>query len=168
MSPKDLSRLFGDLKKTYGDGMAHLLLDFLTGGAGFNQQAINNLLASLQPGIERGEENIMEQFSAMGNRFGSPAAIGMGDFLSQVNLNEGQLVTQMYEQAISNAMDVMLETAGQTSKRIANSPSFLDSLLGGIGAAGQGAGGLSSIISAIAPNADTGVLDTIAGALAFA
>src|ERR1700676_1891267 len=33
MSPKDISRLFDSLKKTYGDGPAHALLDFLTSGA---------------------------------------------------------------------------------------------------------------------------------------
>lgn len=168
MTNKDISRLFDSLKKTYGDGMAHMILDFLQGGAGFNQQAVNNLLASLQPGIERGEENIMEQFSAMGNRFGSPAALGIGDFLSQVNLNEGQLVTQMYEQALDRFMNVMMGTAETGAKRIAASPTGLDSILQGIGLGGQAAGGASSIISAISPGADTSILDAIAGAAAFA
>lgn len=166
MSPKDLSRMFDGLKKTYGDGMAHMILDFLTGGAGFNQQAISNLLASMQPGIERGEENLMEQFSATGNRFGSPAAIGLGDFESQVNLNEGELITQMYEQAVSNFMDVMMGTADTGAKRIASSPSGLDSILQGIGLAGSGAQAASSAVSAISPGADTSILDAI-GALAF-
>ena len=164
MSPKDLSRLFDSLKKTYGDGMAHMLLDFLTSGAGFNQQAINNLLASLQPGIERGTESIMEQFSAMGNRFGSPAATGLGDFLSQVNLNEGQLVTQMYEQAINNFMDVMMGTASTGAKRIASSPSLMDTLSGILPMVGGAAGAASA--AGVGGTAGS-ILDVIAGALAL-
>lgn len=168
MSSKDISRLFSSLKKTYGDGAAHALLDFLTTGAGFNQNAINNLFAALQPQINRGTENIMEQFSALGNRFGSGAQIGLGDYLSQVNLNEGQIETQMYESAINDYINVLMGTSGKIADTKASSPSMFDSILSGIGLGGQVAGGASSIISAIAPNADTGILDAIAGAAAFA
>jgi hypothetical protein len=168
MTPKDISRLFDTLKKTYGDGPAHAILDFLTSGAGFNQAAINNLFAALQPGIERGEEDLMSQFSASGNRFGSGAQIGLGDYLSRVKLNEGQLETQMYEDAINKYIDTLLSTSGKSADRIAQSPSGLDSILSGIGLGGQAAGGASSIISAISPGADTGILDAIAGAAAFA
>lgn len=144
MTQKDIGRLFSSLKKTYGDGMAHLLLDFLMGGAGFNQQAVNNLLASLQPGIERGEENIIEQFSAMGNRFGSPAATGLGDFLSRVNLQEGELVTQMYEDSLNRFMEVLMGVSGTDAKRIASSPGFLDQIGSILGLVGTGAGGLEA------------------------
>jgi hypothetical protein len=144
MTNKDKGRMFDNLKKTYGDGMAHMLMDFLSSGAGYNQQAINNMLASLQPGIERGQENLMEQFSASGNRFGSGAQIGLGDYLSQVNLNEGQLVTQMYEDSLNKFMDVMMGTAGQNAGRIANSPSVWDSIMSGMGLASSGAKGLEA------------------------
>jgi hypothetical protein len=146
MTPKDISRMFSDLKGTYGDGMAHMILDFLTSGAGFNQQAINNLLASLQPGIERGQESLMSQFSASGNRFGSGAQIGLGDYLSQVNLNEGQLITQMYESALNNFMEVMMGSSGMTSKANMNSPSGLDAALGGVGLATAAGDAVSSVI----------------------
>jgi hypothetical protein len=165
MTQKDISRLFSSLKSTYGDGMAHLILDFLQGGAGFNQQAVNNLLASLQPGIERGEENIMEQFSAMGNRFGSPAAIGLGDFLSQVNLNEGQLITQMYEDSLNRFMDVMLGAGGAVAQERASSPSFFDKLLGGLKIGGAAAGAASA--AGVGGTAGT-VLDILAAAGAAA
>jgi hypothetical protein len=165
MSPQDISKLFSGLSKTYGDGPAHAILDFLTSGAGFNQSAINNLFAALQPGIQSGEENLMEQFSASGNRFGSGAEIGLGNYLSQVNLNEGQLETQMYEQSINDYISVLMGTSGQTAQRIANSPSTLDTVGSALGLAGAGGQGLSSLISAINPNADTSILDAIAGAL---
>lgn len=146
IAPGDWNKMWNEMKKTYGAGTAETIIDFLKGGAGYNQQAINNLLASLQPGIERGEENIMEQFSATGNRFGSPAATGLGDFLSQVNLNEGNLVTQMYEQSLTNFMNVLMGTSDKTSDRIANSPSTADDILGGLGIL-QGAG--KSALSAL-------------------
>jgi hypothetical protein len=166
MSPTDISRMYDSLKKTYGDGTAHALLDFLTSGAGFNQSAVNNIFASMQPQIERGTESLMNQFSATGNRFGSGAQIGLGDYLSQVNLNEGQLETQMYQNAIQNYLSVLMPTSAQQAQTKANSPSTADSILSGLqlgGAAGQGA---SSIISAINPSADTGLLDAISGAAA--
>jgi hypothetical protein len=163
MSPQDISKLYSGLSKTYGDGPAHAILDFLTSGAGFNQSAINNLFAAMQPQIERGTENLETQFSATGNRFGSGAQIGTADFLSQVNLNEGQLETQMYEQSIQNYLSTLLSTSQTGAQRIANTPSTLDNVLSGLqlgGAAGQAA---SAGISAANPGADTGILDTIAG-----
>jgi hypothetical protein len=164
MSPTDLSRMFDGLKKTYGDGTAHEIMNFLTSGAGFNQSAINNMLAALQPGIERGTESLMEQFSTSGNRFGSGAQIGFGDYLSQVQLNEGQLETQMYEQSINNYMNVLMGTAGQQAQNKANSPGLMDSIsqglglgaagasgiMGGMGAAAGGAGGMASILAGLA------------------
>jgi hypothetical protein len=164
MTPTDISRMYSSLKSTYGDGMAHQILDFMTSGAGFNQQAINNLLATLQPGIERGTESLMSQFSASGNRFGSGAQIGLGDYLSQVNLNEGQLVTQMYEDSLNKFMEVMMGTGGAVAQNKASSPSVWDRILGAIGLGGSAAGGASAAITAGNPNANTSILDTIAGA----
>lgn len=160
MSPTDISRLFDSLKKTYGDGTAHALLDFLTSGAGFNQDAINNLFASMQPQIERGTESLMNQFSTTGNRFGSGAQIGLGDYLSQVNLNEGQLETQMYEQSINDYMSVLLGTAGANAGRIANTPSTLDNVLSGLNLGGSVAGAASA--AGVGGTAGS-ILDVIAG-----
>ena len=162
MSPTDLSRMYSSLKKTYGDGTAHAILDFLTTGAGFNQDAINNLFASLQPGIERGTESLMNQFSATGNRFGSGAEIGLGDYLSQVQLNEGEIETQMYEQSINDYMNTLLGVGSKVAQTKANSPSLLDTISGALGVGSSAAGGVSSLISAFNPTADTSILDTIA------
>jgi hypothetical protein len=168
MSPKDLSRMFDTLKKTYGDGPAHALLNFMTSGAGFNQDAINNLFAGMQPQVNRGTESLMEQFSTSGNRFGSGAQIGLGDYLSQVNLNEGQIETQMYQTAIQSYLDVLTGTSSAGATRIANTPSFLDNLGQGLGIASSAAAPASAAISSVFPTADTGFLDAIAGAGAFA
>lgn len=162
MSPAAWHSLWNDLKKTYGAGAGGALLHFLQSGAGFNQDAINNLFAALQPGIERGTENLMEQFSTSGNRFGSGAQIGLADYLSQVQLNEGQLETQMYEQAIQNYLSVLEGASGKVASNRANSPGIFDKIGSILGIATSGAAGLSQGISAINPNANTNILDIIA------
>jgi hypothetical protein len=160
MTQSQLQSMHHELAKTYGSGLATAIMNFLQGGAGFNQDAINNLFAALQPGTERGTESLMEQFSASGNRFGSGAQIGLADYLSQVQLNEGQIETEMYEQSVSNYINTLMGAANTTAGRIASSPSTLDTIGNLIG---TGATGASALTSAISPNADTSILDAIAG-----
>jgi len=163
MSPADIKRLHDELGNTFGNGVAAALMNFLQGGAGFNQAAINNLFAALQPGIERGTESLMEQFSTSGNRFGSGAQIGLADYLSQVQLNEGQIETQMYQHSIDNALSTLMGISKGTETTLANSPSTLDTISGILGLGSSAAGGASSLISAFNPMADTSILDSIAG-----
>jgi len=86
---------------------ADLLAEFLRSGAGFNPQVAQALINAMQPQIERGTENIAEQFSALGGRFSSPAAVGLGDFESQVNLNMDQIFAQLYEQSINDYLTIL-------------------------------------------------------------
>lgn len=144
MSPADIKRLHDELGNTYGNGVAAALMSFLQGGAGFNQSAINNLFASLQPGIERGTESLMEQFSTSGNRFGSGAQIGLADYLSQVQLNEGQLETQMYEKSVTDSINTLMGLAGGTKETLANSPSTMDTLTSLLPTVGNAAGAASA------------------------
>jgi hypothetical protein len=148
MSPSEQKSFLAELSKTYGSGVAGAITSFLSGGAGFNQDAINNLFAALQPGINQGEENLMDQFSTSGNRFGSGAQIGLADYLSQVNLNEGQIESQVYEQSVSDYMNTLLNVGNTNAKRISQSPSGLDSLtslLSGLG----GGSGISSLTNSL-------------------
>jgi hypothetical protein len=159
---RQTGRTLGELQSIYGEGLGNMLYQFLQGGAGFNQAAINNLFAAMQPGVNRGEQDLMQQFSTSGNRFGSGAQIGLADYLSQVNLNQGQLETQMYEQSIQNYMNVLMGTADTGAKLKAASPGIMDtlsplmSMIGGgaSGAASSGAAGsgsLQTIMSIIGP-----------------
>jgi hypothetical protein len=116
-----------------------LLYNFLASGAGFSPQAISALISALQPQIERGQENLMEQFSSMGVGTGSPAAIGLADYNSQAELNEGQLITQMYESSISNYLSAL----GLTKTNPL--PSGLGQLIGGIGSLIGGVTGTNGI-----------------------
>ena len=147
-------RTLGELQSMYGEGLGALMYQFLQGGAGFNQDAINNLFAALQPGVERGTESLMNQFSASGNRFGSGAQIGLADYLSQVNLNEGQIESQMYEQAIQNYMSVLQGVSSQSLQQKETSGSILDtiaSLLPGGGALASLFGGMKTSGSSSVP-----------------
>jgi len=159
MTPLQFQNLYKDLDKTFGPGLAGTISTFLQSGAGYNQQAISNLLASLQPGIERGEESLVNQFSASGNRFGSGAQIGLADYESQVNLNEGSLISQMYEQAVQNYMNILGGTETAVANTKAHQPSVWDEITGGLdlagslggaaaagaGASGAGAGALAAL-----------------------
>jgi hypothetical protein len=160
MSTKELQQMLAELSKTFGAGTGSSIMNFLMGGAGFNQQAVSNMLASLQPGVERGTESLMEQFSTSGNRFGSGAQIGLGDYLSQVNLNEGQIAAQLYEKSITDYIDVLMGAAGTSQKRIAAQPSTLENILSpisniaapaaGAASAGGVGGTLGSILDIVA------------------
>lgn len=101
-----------DLKKAFQQtgtpgAFADLLAEFLRSGAGFNPQVAQALINAMRPNIERSTENIAEQFSATGNRFGSPAAVGIGDFESQVNLNMDQIFAQLYEQSLNDYLTIL-------------------------------------------------------------
>lgn len=124
----------------FGKPIGDLLWNFLQSGAGFNPQVAQALINSMQPMVQRGEADILEQFSAMGLRNSSPAAIGLGDFLSQVNLNEEQIFAQMYEQAVQNYLTVLL--SGSSKKGLSSGLSGLGSLIGGAGNLLQGIGSI--------------------------
>lgn len=144
MTNKDLGRMYNSLKSTYGDGIAHAIMNFLSTGAGFNQDAINNIFAALQPGFERSQQNLIEQFSTSGNRFGSGAQIGLADLMSQQNLEMGQIETQMYEQSVNDFINTLMGVAGGNMQRKANSPGMMDTLGGILNLVGAGAGAASS------------------------
>lgn len=111
--PGDYGQSFAGLDKALRQtgipgGIAALLAGFLQSGAGFNPQVAQALINAMGPSIMRGKEDIAEQFSAMGNRFGSPAATGLADYMSQVNLNIGQIFAGMYENAVQNYISVLM------------------------------------------------------------
>jgi hypothetical protein len=144
MTQKGFNDFLKEMNKTYGEGTASMLASFLAGGAGFSQSAVNNIFAALQPQINRGTESIMDQFSATGNRFGSDAQLGLADYQSQINLNEGQIETQMYEDAVNNYMSVLTGMSGTRASAMAGSPSTMDKLMSALQIGGAGAGAASA------------------------
>lgn len=144
-----------ELKSTFGGGIGQVLFDFLQSGAGYNPQVLQALYAQEQPGIERGAQQTMEQFSALGNRFGSAAGIGLGDYYSQVQANQGQQAAQLYEQSIQNYMQMLGALMPAEQRKTEQSPSGWDifgSVLGDI----TGLGGLSGIKNLFNPSGSGG------------
>lgn len=114
-------QLFQNLEKTYGAGLAGTIMQFLAGGAGYNQTAVNNMIAAMMPQFNQANQNLLQDFSAGGNRYSSGAQIGLSNLQSQESLDIGQLESQMYEQAISNYINTLMGVAGGTQQRIAGS-----------------------------------------------
>jgi hypothetical protein len=95
-------------------GIGTAMAEFLTSGAGFNPDVANALIAAMQPQIAKGQANLMEQFGAQGLAGGSPAALGMGDYLAQTNLDVGTLLSGMYEQSVTNYMNMLTQGKSYT------------------------------------------------------
>jgi hypothetical protein len=116
----------------YRGGVGTALSQFLQSGAGFNPAAAQAMIAALQPQFAKGQANLMEQFGATGQSASSPAALAMGDYMAQENLDVGQLLSGMYEQSIQNYMGVL-----ESSKTAPKAPwwqaasSLIGSLTGG-------------------------------------
>jgi hypothetical protein len=141
LSPSQQSALNRNLSKTYGSGLAATIMQFLQGGAGYNQASINNLVSGLQPQFQQSQNDLLQQFSAGGARFGSGAQLGESNLLSQQNLQVGELESQMYEQSIQNYMSVLMGAASPTATRIENTPSTFDDVMSGL------TGGLSGLVA---------------------
>lgn len=132
-----------EFQRAYGKGTGDVLYQMMTQGL-FNPQVASNYLNALQPGIQRGQADILNAFGRSGNRFSSSAALGLGDYNSQVQLNEGQLLSGLYENAQTNQLNMLGNTLGTLHNEQANQGSWVDDLLGGLEiAAGWGLAGFT-------------------------
>ena len=75
----------------------------------------------------------MEQFGAAGARDSSSAQLGLADYLSQVQLNEGDIMSQMYMQSYNNYMNQILGLAGPMEQYQQSRPTTWDIISGILG-----------------------------------
>jgi hypothetical protein len=152
LNPGESNSLNISLGKTYGKGLGGLIEQFLSGGAGYNPQVLQALVAQLQPQFQQQQQNLLGSFSAGGNRFGSGAQTGMASLLSQQDTDVSSMAAQLYEQSVQNYMTVLEDTASQVSGRIVNTPSTFDDIMSGLSEVGnlgsQGAGAYSGLSEA--------------------
>jgi hypothetical protein len=134
------NKLLQTLNKAYGAGLGTMLYNFLAGGAGFNQTAINNLIASLQPGFELDQQNLLSSFSAGGNRFSSGAQLGLSNLQGAEQLDVGNLETQMYEQSVQDFINVMLGAMSGSNARKLEAGQATSGLIGSLISAGGAVG----------------------------
>lgn len=161
---KDVMR--GFQQAGFPRGVAGLLGLFLASGAGYNPQVAQALLTQMQPGISRGEADITEQFAASGLRDSSSAQIGLGDYLSQVQLNEGEILSQLYEQSVQDYMNVLLGGKAQPKPQGGGLLGLLGSVFGAAGSAFQGAG-TAAVAGGGGADAGAALADVGTAALAF-
>jgi hypothetical protein len=123
---KDLYNMLG---KAYGKGTGAILGDLLSGGL-FNPQVVAAFLNAQQPGIARGEAGIEGAFADAGARFSSAAGIGMGDYESQVQLNQQQVLAQMFQNAQLEEVGLLQNLLPTIQKERANSSGWANKLAG--------------------------------------
>lgn len=136
------TNMLNQLGKTYGKGIGAYIGNDLLHGL-FNPDVADAFLNAMQPGVNKGEGDILTSFGAEGSRFGSAASLGLGNYMSQVNLNENQTLASLYENAQMEQMNLLLGILPGAQKQRANQGGFLSSLLGAGG--GMLAGGASNL-----------------------
>lgn len=127
--------LYREFERAYGKGTADILSNIFGKGL-FNPDVAAAFLNAQQPGISRGQADIMGAFGAGGSRFGSSAALGLGDYMSQVNLNQQSTLAQMFQHGQDQEMGLLQQLLPTLHTEQAN----------------QAGGGLwSKIMGAVAP-----------------
>lgn len=126
--------LMGELDSAYGEGVGHSIDSILTQGL-FNPQVAAAYMNAMQPSYNRGVASLETAFGAEGSRFGSAAALGIGDFSSQFSLNEQQTMATMYMQAQQEQLQ-LLEGILPTMHAEAANGGIWGDVLGGLEAVG--------------------------------
>lgn len=118
-----------ELVHAYGEGTGNAILQLLYKGM-FNPQTAQAFLSAMQPGVQRGQADILNAFGAGGQRFSSSAALGLGDFMSQVNLNENQTLAQMFEHSQDQELSLLQGIQDTMHAENANKGGIWQSILG--------------------------------------
>lgn len=120
------------LGKAYGVGTGQMLYSILNGGL-FNPQVASSFLNAMQPGIAQGQSNISNAFGAEGSRFGSAEAYGLGQYNSQVNLNEQQTLANMFQNAQQEQLGLLNNILPTLHAERANAGGFWGDIAGFLG-----------------------------------
>lgn len=129
--------LMGELDSAYGEGVGHSIDSILTQGL-FNPQVAAAYMNAMQPAYNQGVASLETAFGAEGSRFGSAAALGIGNYASQFDLNEQQTMATMYMQAQQEQLQLLEGILPTMHAEAANNGGWLSDLLG----AGESIGGL--------------------------
>lgn len=129
--PGRTQNLYNYLGKAYGKGPGQLLGNMITQGL-FNPQVAAAFLNAQAPGIARGEAGIQSSFGDAGARFSSAAALGMGDFESQVQLNQQQTLAQLFENAQQQQMGLLQNVLPAIQNERANEGGWINDVIGGL------------------------------------
>jgi hypothetical protein len=137
LTPSQQNSLNISLGKDAGAGMGTLIEQFLNSGAGYNPQVLQQLIAQLQPQFAGQQQDLLQQFSGGGNRFGSGAQTGYADLLGQQSQTEGSIAANLYEQSVQNYMNVLENAFDTTTNRVENTPSTFDDIMSALSTVGN-------------------------------
>lgn len=134
-----------EMTKMYGP-LGTAMYYYLNNGAGYNPAVLNNLVNQIQPQVQRDLSTLGSTAGMTGNRFGSAYQLGTADYLSQVNQNELNMASSLYQQSqntINSDMMNMLSGAGQyQSNKGGTAESWISALLPALTGMGNSSGGL--------------------------
>src|SRR5215831_6784075 len=122
---------YNRLGTAFGKGPGQALGNLLSGQL-FNPQVAAAYLNAQQPGIARGEASILGAFGDAGARFSSASALGLGDYESQVQLNQQQMLAQLYEHAQDQELSILQSVLPTLHQERADEGGWLNKVLGGI------------------------------------
>jgi hypothetical protein len=138
--------LMGELDSAYGEGVGHSIDSILTQGL-FNPQVAAAYMNAMQPAYNQGIATQEQAFGAEGARFGSAAALGIGNFASQFDLNEQQTMATMYMQAQQEQLSLLEGILPTMHSEAANGGIWGD-IVGGLEMAGGAALDVASVVGA--------------------
>lgn len=138
--------LMGELDSAYGEGVGHSIDAILTKGL-FNPQVAAAYMNAMQPAYNQGIATQEQAFGAEGARFGSAAALGIGNYTSQFDLNEQQTMATMYMQAQQEQLS-MLEGILPTMHAEAANGGIWGDVVGGLEMVGGAAIDVASVVGA--------------------
>ena len=153
--------LLNELGSAYGKGAGSYIDQILMHGL-FNPQVASAYLNAMQPSINRGQANLLNSFGSEGSRFSSTAAFGLGDYLSQTNLNEQQTLASMYLDAQHEQMSLLQNVIPTLHAEQANKGGFWHDILGGL----EIAGGIATEVFAPGNPIGIGLIGSGVGTLA--
>ena len=125
------SDIYNRLGTAFGKGPGQLLGNILSGGL-YNPQVAAAFLNAQQPGIARGEAGVLGAFGDAGARFSSAAALGLGDFESQVQLNQQQTLAQLFEQSQNQELSLLQGLLPTLHQERADEGGTFNKILGGL------------------------------------
>lgn len=125
------SDIYNRLGTAFGKGPGQLLGNILSGGL-YNPQVAAAFLNAQQPGIARGMAGIEGAFGDAGARFSSAAALGLGDYQSQVQLNQQQMLAQLFQHSQDQEMSLLEGLLPTLHQERADEGGWLNKVIGGI------------------------------------
>lgn len=168
------TRTLEELQSQYGEGMGSLIFQYLQSGGGYNSALANQTVdatnKAMIQNIQLGMGNLSSTLGAQGiSPNSSTSALETSNFesnaLTQMNAIDANIYNSMFEAGQNREESILQSTSKNAATTAANDAGqgVLGDLTQALTLGGTLSQGISGVISAFNPGADTGVLDTLGG-----